>query len=71
MQIPKKASAFYILMIQDKLLGSGMEAQIKHRRKGKNTACSKYQIQGKNIAKKSVNYRRKCRAANGSRLDEA
>ena len=46
------------LMIQHKFLGSGVEAQIQHRRKGKQISNRKYQIQRKHIAKNAVNYRR-------------
>ena len=38
------------LMIQDKLLCSGVEAQIYHGRKGKQIPNRKYQIQRKHIA---------------------
>ena len=45
-------------MIYHKFLGPGVEAQIQHRRKGKQISNRKYQIQRKNIAKNAVNYRR-------------
>ena len=58
------------LMIQDKLLCSGVEAQIYHRHKGKQIPNRKYQIQRKHIAKNAVNHRRQCCAADRRRLDK-